>query len=284
MRVGNIKKSLLMVCVIIACCVVAVPLVIQPALQPHSNSELSDVHRAITKAINYLKDTDKPDALLMLNAIYRRFGIQEFANAAQRYDQIMADNPYSGPTLRVFRRIAVHDDIRQTNDMTEVAAYQLDSITAPALYCDVDGIPTNYNQTLLNDISDGGYYVTHVLLACIWIKENGCNVLGSAQVESVYQSTASLIDNDPVVTDLELEAAAFLYVAGQGSRVNQNFVDEVLATQNSDGGWSETSGSGIVSYYHATVLGLLLLLHIEYPASSYPPMLAPPTPTPTSSP
>jgi hypothetical protein len=271
------------VCTIVICCAVAVPLVVLPALQTPPTSEQNTIKNAVTKAINYIKGTDQSDALLMLNVIYRRFGIQEFANAVQHYDQILANNPYAAPTLRVFRRIAVHDNPLHAGDMQVVTA-PLDLITAPALYCDLDGLPSDYGQQLMTAIGEEGYYVTHVLLACIWIKENGCSVPPPVQVENVYRSTASLINNDTVVTDLELEAASFLYVAGQGSRVDRAFIDNVLATQNADGGWSETSGLGTNSYYHASVLGLLLLLHVEYPKSAYPPMLSPPTPAPANSP
>jgi hypothetical protein len=78
-----------------------------------------------------------------------------------------------------------------------------------------------------------------------------------------------------VVEDIELEAAAFLYLAGQGSRVDNAFVERVIAIQNYDGGWPDTRYNLDDSDWHSTILGLLLLLHVEYPADSYPPVLAP---------
>jgi hypothetical protein len=81
-----------------------------------------------------------------------------------------------------------------------------------------------------------------------------------------------------VVNDLELEAAAFLYEAGQGALVDHAFVERVIATQNYDGGWLGSSDKQGDSDWHTTVLALLLLLHVEFPANSYPPMLAPASP------
>ena len=80
-----------------------------------------------------------------------------------------------------------------------------------------------------------------------------------------------------VVNDLTLEAAAFLYLAGQGERINPSFVNRVLASQNNDGGWEKDPNGQDGSYWHSTILGLLFLLHIEAPAESYPPVLATPT-------
>jgi hypothetical protein len=77
-----------------------------------------------------------------------------------------------------------------------------------------------------------------------------------------------------VVTDLEIEAAALLYLAGQGTLVSDAFVQHVIAAQNYDGGWSHSNDVPVGSYWHSSALALILLLHVEFPASSYPPMLA----------
>jgi hypothetical protein len=125
----------------------------------------------------------------------------------------------------------------------------------------------------------GDYMLPHVLLAWIWIQENGCEVsLPDGFVENLYIANAALIGTDPVVNDLELEAAAFLCLAGQGALVDDAFVDRVIEVQNADGGWLFSSDTPSVSDWHTTILGLLLLLHVEYPADSYPPMLAPASP------
>jgi hypothetical protein len=63
-------------------------------------------------------------------------------------------------------------------------------------------------------------------------------------------------------------------MTGHGALVDTAFVQRVVAAQNLDGGWSYSSGTPDGSYWHASVLGLILLLHVEFPAPSYPPMLA----------
>ncbi len=223
-------------------------------------------------AISYLGQIQEPYALLLLNVLYRRFGITEFADSLQRYDQILAENPENAPLLRIFRRIANYTSEAQPGDFLSVTA-DVDKLTVPALYSDRSSLPVDYMSELNGAVSSGGYMLTHALLATIWLQDNHCDP-GYDFRESVYLASAGLIDGDPVVTDLELEAAAFLYMAGQGTLVDAAFVQSAVAVQNLDGGWSSSSGTSESSNWHASVLGLMLLLSVEYPDVSLSPMLA----------
>ena len=269
----NRKKALFVAfCIIIVCSLVAIPLLL------HLTNPLKNLHQAVAKAINFLDGYDMsltPYGLLMLDVMYRRFGITEFADALQRYDQILAQNPPQAALLRVFRRIADYNNPLQPGDLDAVQN-DLDRITAPALYCNRFGLSADYPKMVEQAVHSGGYMSPHVLLALIWIQENGCEAPFSEDfIESVYAANAALIDDDSVVTDLELEAAAFLYLAGQGTRVDNAFVERAIAVQNDNGSWPYSSDLPGESYWHASILGLMFLLHVKYPADSYPPMLAP---------
>jgi hypothetical protein len=263
---------------IVVCSLLAVTFFLQPSNSPPSNSQspnLPGLQDAVTKAINYFDGSSEPYALLMLNVMYRRFDIAAFSDSLQRYDQVLAGNPGNAPLLRVFRRIAYHDNQLQANDLQSVTV-NIDQITVPALYCDQLKLSSDYSETLEWAEESGGYLLTHVLLACIWIQDNGCEVpMPSGFLQDVYHETAALINGDQVVTDLELEAASFLYLAGQGALVPTAFVSQVIAVQNSDGGWRASSDAQGASDWHSSVSGLMVLLHVEYPSDSYPPMLAP---------
>jgi hypothetical protein len=258
--------------IIAVCSLLAVPLLLRPAKQPDA------MQRAITSAIDFIEETSDPNALLLLDVMHRRFGIAEFADALQRYDQVVVEGWREAALLRLFRRIADYDNPLQPGDLKAVYI-DIDRLTVPALYCDRLGLSPNYTATLDEAVKSGRYLLTHSLLACIWIQENGCEVpMSDGFIEDVYNANAALIGDDPVVDDLELEAAAFLYLAGQGALVDHAFVERVIAVQNYDGGWLPSSDTPGESHWHATLLGLLLLLHVEYASDSYPPMLAPPSP------
>ncbi len=233
-----------------------------------------DISSSISKAIDFYENETKPDALLMADVIYRRFGIEALAGSLQLYDKILSENPDRAPLMRVFRRIADCNNVLQDHDL-EVVQLDTDLLTVPALYCDRLGFPSDYTEHLSIGISQGGYMLTHALLACIWIQENNCEVpISEDLMEDLYVANADLINEDDVVRDLELEAAAFLYIAGRGELVKTTFIEKIVEVQNSDGGWSANSNNPSTSEWHATALALLVLLHVSCPSSSYATMLS----------
>jgi len=246
-----------------------------PTIEPNA------LEAAVTNAINFFEKSPLPYnsnelyALLMLDVMHRRFGITEFADALQLYDQALEAYSENAPIMRVFRRIADYDTQLYTGDLQSVTS-DYDRLTVPALYCDRFGLPENYPAQLEQAAKLGDYMLTHAMLSLIWIQENGFTLqLPDGFTENLYQATAALINDDMVVDDLELEAAAFLYLAGQGALVNNGFVNLAIMMQNFDGGWLLFSNKPGDSSWHATAVALLFLLHVEYPADAYPPMLAP---------
>jgi hypothetical protein len=223
---------------------------------------------SVVNAIKFFEWSQEPEAMLWLDVMYRRFGIEKFANSLQRFDQLLwyADQP---SVTRLFRRMADYNSPIRAKDLKKVTN-KLDLITLPALYCDRLDLPSDYLMVLEEGVSQGGYQLTHVLLAWIWIQENGCELeLPDGFIEDMYHANAALINTDPVVTDLELEAAAFLCLAGQSELIDDSFLERVIASQDIDGGW------GSSRRWHTTILGLLFLLHVEFPSDTYPPVLAP---------
>ena len=268
MKLSKRRILLLAFCITALCSL----LVVVPLLTHHE----PNLQNAIANAIDSLEDTQEPYALLWLDVIYRRFGITEFADALQRYDQMLTEHPEEASLLRVFRRIADYDNLLQAEDLQAVSLPS-DIIIVHALYCDQLGLPSDYSKMLDRAASQGGYHLTHVLLAWIWVQENGCELaLPDGFIDEVYHANAAIINSDPMtVDDLKLEAAAFLYLAGQGGLVDDSFVERVILSQNGDGSWGHSSDDQEAEYWHwhSTILGLLLLLHVEFPADSYPPVL-----------
>jgi hypothetical protein len=269
MKLSKRRALLLALCITALCSIlVAAPLLTQPK---------PNLHTATAKAIDFLEDRNEPYALLWLDVIYRRFGVAEFADSLQRYDQLLTEQPENAALLRVFRRIADYDNPLLTEDLQAVILPS-DIIIVHALYCDRPerGLPIDYSRMLDREAGDGGYHLTHVLLALIWVQENGCELeLPDGFLDAIYHANAALINTDSAVTDLELEAAAFLYLAGQGDLVDDSFIERAILSQNGDGSWGSSSNEEEAEYWHwhSTILGLLLLLHVEFPAGAYPPVL-----------
>jgi hypothetical protein len=295
------KRSLIIGVVIIICSVLTALLVLNlpsapsdtPVLPTPASTALptsQELQQAISQSITFLKQTEHPVGLMMLNVIYRQFGIAEFSNSLSRYDQLLASNP--DQLSRIWRRIADYNNsVVQSEDFNSVTD-QLDRLTVPALYSDRISLPDDYllrlevavedgflsvSQSSDGSLNSGAYLLTHVLLATIWLENNNCSLqLPEDFTTNLYQMNAALIGDSSQVNDIQLEAAAFLYQAGQGNLVNPVFVHNVIATQFTDGGWPTKQNEPSKTDWHPSVLALMILLHVAYPATTHPPMIASP--------
>ena len=221
-------------------------------------------------AIAFLKSAREPHALLFMGLIHRRFGVKEFANALELYDAELLKHPARAPVLRVFRRMFDASNPIQLEDWEHVTI-QTDRLLVSALYCDRLGLPESFADVLAKAVSQGRYAATHALLAWVWIQENRCPLaVPDGFFEEMCRAVARIIDEDPTsVNDIKLEAGAFLCLARQVHRVDLGFVRRVIAFRNEDGGWGkpvEGAGHPGESSWHSTVLALMILLHVRFPA------------------
>jgi hypothetical protein len=230
------------------------------------------VRNTIANAIRFFEESSEPHALLWLNVMYRRFGIEAFADALQRFDAELKERPEEAPVLRVLRRIADADNPVREKDWEHVSKYT-DRMLVAALYCDRIALPASFPEVLHKAVQQGGYFLTHALLTYVWVQENGGELtLPDGFIDDMHRRVAEIIDDSPgTVDDLKLEAAAFLCLARQASRVDLRFVQRVAAIQNNDGGWGQPETvdpeNPDHSSWHSTILALLLLLHVDFPAA-----------------
>jgi len=230
------------------------------------------VRTAIANGIKFLNRTREPYGLWFMGLMYIRFKIPEFADALKRYDEEIAARPKEAPVLRVLRRLLDANNPLQPDDWDHVLIHT-DRVLATALYCDRLGFPPSYAEVLERGVKTGGYHATHVLLAWVWLTDNRCRLtVRDGFVEEMYRAVAAILEDQPtVVSDLKLEAAAFLCMARQGKRVDPRFVRHVVSIQRGDGGWGKPDtpnpNDPDGSSWHSTTLALLLLLHVEFPAA-----------------
>ena len=229
-----------------------------------------EVAAVVANAIAFLRSAREPHALLFMGLMHRRFGVKEFANALELYDAELPKHPDRAPVLRVFRRMFDANNPIQLEDWEHVTL-QTDRLLVSALYCDRLGLPESFADVLARAASQGRYAATHALLAWVWIQENGCQLPAPAGLfEDMCRAVARIIDEDPTaVSDIKLEAGAFLCLAHQVHRVDLGFVKRVIAFRNADGGWGrpvEGAGKPAESSWHSTILALMILLHVRFPA------------------
>lgn len=138
-------------------------------------------------------------------------------------------------------------------------AEEEDVFTLVALYCDVlKPDSATYFPVLRREMAAGDYRLTHGLLACNWLEEQGCFTvadLGTLKRELV-QRNAELAKRIPEWIDLRIEAAALL--AAAGATTPEEWVSELIAAQQPDGGWRKDRYQS-VSGAHPTILALWFL-------------------------
>ena len=106
------KKSIIVLCVVIVICsLLTVSLLLkflsapsgdepQTSLQPNDEA----LQQAISHGIAYLRQIKEPMGLLMLNVMYRQFGIAEFNDSLQRFDQAVRFKPRPNiPNIPTYR-------------------------------------------------------------------------------------------------------------------------------------------------------------------------------------
>jgi hypothetical protein len=230
------------------------------------------VRNVVAKAIKFFEGEREPHALLWLALMHRTFGIEAFADALERYDEVVSERPQEAPLLRTLRRLADPANPLQPDDWDGVEKFT-DRMLVSALYCDRVGLPPSFAEVMVKAVDAGRYYATHALLTWICVQGNRCELaLPDGFVEKMYRTVAAIIDEDPaMVNDLKLEAAAFLCLARQGALVDLGFVQRVIAIQNDDGGWGKPDDPDPEepekSSWHSTILALLLVLHVEFPGA-----------------
>jgi hypothetical protein len=231
----------------------------------------ADVEAAVARAIAFQRRTLEPHALLFMGLMHRRFGVEAFADSLERYDAVLPEHPDRAPVLRVFRRMFDADNPIEPDDWDHVTT-PTDRLLVSALYCDRLGLPPSFAEALARAVGQGGYAATHALLSWVWIRENGCELpVPEGFVDDMVAAVAAIIDDDPTsVNDIKLEAGAFLCLARQSERVDLGFVRRVIAIQNRDGGWgvpAAGAGNPDESSWHSTILALMILLHVRFPAA-----------------
>jgi hypothetical protein len=233
----------------------------------------AQVRTAVANGIRFVNHTREPYGLWFMSMMHRLFGVPEFADALQRYDEVVAERPNEAPVLRVLRRLNDANNPLRPDDWDYVKIHT-DQILTTALYCDRLGFPPSYAEVLERGVKAGGYHATHVLLAWVWLQDNRCKlVVRDGFVEDMYRAVAAILEDRPtIVNDLKLEAAAFLCMARQGKRVDARFVRHVVSIQRADGGWGKLDtpnpDNPDESSWHSTILALLLLLHVKFPGAT----------------
>ncbi len=124
------------------------------------------------------------------------------------------------------------------------------------------------------------YQWTHALVAYLWLKQTHPTVAADREVDRLITEVTTRLYRtqswDPRTSDIFNERVAFLLYADDGPPIQRRWIERIILSQNTDGGWTfrksidRTIGQlfGIDfgrgdSHTHATFLALYALTHYE---------------------
>ena len=136
-----------------------------------------------------------------------------------------------------------------------------DDVLLKALYCKstgYDGLDWKVME-LLND-GKGGYLDTHFLLGLLFLENGKC--FDEAEIKKVKSRVIDEIvlaqERDEKFSDLYAERIVFLYWAGEGEKVEKEWINLIQANfQNESNGWQDIGRSEVDA--HTTGMAILAL-------------------------
>jgi hypothetical protein len=217
---------------------------------------------AIHKGLRYLlRERTDLSALIVLDYLQRRYGLgAEFAFENTYKSGLDADK------LRTWGRF-----VGMTTAVNEASLGSLDNpgieeLVMHALYCDRFPLPASYDGLLNRFIEQGGYELTHAVLALKLVRDHGCAVGSSAVADPERRLVSALhalllrAPAEPRFEELDVryEALAVLLDFLNDQDLPAQALARVRAEQQSDGGFPAAADQP--SSPHPTVMAVWALL------------------------
>lgn len=260
-------------------------LAILPVIRPAWFFQPSEIRQAIHKGLGFYAKPEnlaavRIDDALLFELIKRsepslrsltlpRENLQTYAADPLKR---LIDPEYPVPDLRFFRRAYPLEPLAEINNNSyllnppydKYLRDPYDDILFKALHCDL----STYDESdfaILKSIQNktGDYADTHYFLGLLILRENQC--FDRERIETEITATAADIvkaaEQDTAFSDLYVERIVFLYWAGLGDQVKEEWVDRIMQELTDDPGWRD--GEAEYSNAHTTGLALLALIYFE---------------------
>lgn len=219
--------------------------------------------------LSQFSDSEK----IFLHYLHRKFDLEphlsiDKINSIQR-------NHHSPQEVDYMYRIVDPNEILKQPFSTELTdANKITRLNLFSSNCDVKKIPSDFWPTMKAQADKGGFEMTHVALAIVFIQDNGC--LSPPELEDIKEQViagmSDLAKDHETIADLRYEAIAFLYLLDREELVQDEWIDNIIKNQLPEGGWAEKVGD-TKSLSHTTTLALWCLLESSNPDKPYAPLI-----------
>lgn len=235
--------------------------------------------KAVIKAEKYLIDNlgvVAAEQRLILDYLQRKFDLDSKLSANTSPITVRSDADNYPLEIHFIERIAYPEKL-----VTIKPRNVLDPMSWVTVYsanCDHTPLPKDFWTKVKQNYLQGGYEMTHIVLALSFMKDNGCTIPDEAEEieREVIAAMARLADDPATNADLRYESIAFIMLAGSYDTVKGEWIEKVLSEQRPDGSWSFTLNDGR-SNDHATTLALWAIFEYKNPNKPYEPFIRRPS-------
>lgn len=148
------------------------------------------------------------------------------------------------------------DSAKPSAETIKTFGNKYDAELLGALYCEEE--PDEEWQKILENQAFSelsGYDLTHLFLALLMAKENGC--LAAEKIQPRMEASAAQIANEENLSkfgDLFAERAALLLRAGYKNEIKKEWIKKIIEKQNKSGSWNNSVLFGMPDDPHTTAL------------------------------
>lgn len=228
------------------------------------NYNSDSIKKAIDRTVNFFKNKDKIDAqsYLLLDYLIRKYEIP-FSIDKGKVESAFTENELNS-SFKLFYRIIAPPAI--TVVVPDTFNNPMEQSLISALMCKEKSVDEKFLDFLEQQINNGGYPLTHAVIALIWLRENQCLINEKRMDGMISKSINSLLElakKEKFNTDSGIEAMAVLCYSGNYKKIKPFMVSEVLKVQKANGSWAHSPETNVTDE-HTTILALWFLLGIEY--------------------
>lgn len=228
-----------------------------------TDEELARVASSIELGEAFLSttDIDAPFGFLIMDMLERRYRRLDYPEALDRFEARVARLSDSGNLAsahlwsRLGRPGTTFDD-----EAYAAIVVPLDKIALRALYCDALPLDSAWDEIARAGLLHSDYGRTHVGFALLLAADLECPAPLDAETREQMLRDLARMTREREADDVAIEAAVFLQHLGEGERVSDGFVNDMLAAQRDNGGWAWEPDREGGENWHTTSLAVWFLL------------------------
>lgn len=174
----------------------------------------------------------KADVVWIFDILIRKFHVPE-PKAVALFRRDVRDGRFWKSSFSPILHILV-PEVHYRPDRPQISQGPIDRIVNRAIWCDIIEPDPDMHVQMFNLAAKGGYELTHMFLALLILREKACPFYRQHEAELTgfekqwVRAMESLIDNTRNVSDLHVEAAAFLAYSRRKKVTSSQFLMRFL--------------------------------------------------------